>query len=60
MFTSVPVQGSAAQGVSTGDALNTMEAMAAKFLPQGVSFELAELAFQEKQTGDAAIYIFIL
>ena len=60
MFTSVPVQGSAAQGVSTGDALNTMEAMAAKFLPQGVSFELAELAFQYKQTGATAIYIFIL
>ncbi|MDD9926890.1 MAG: multidrug efflux RND transporter permease subunit [Rhodospirillaceae bacterium] len=60
MFTSVPVQGSAAPGVSTGDALNTMEAMAAKLLPQGVSFEWTELAFQEKQTGYAAIYIFIL
>lgn len=60
MYTSVPLQGAAAPGISTGDALDTMEAMAKKLLPQGISFEWTELAFQERQTGDTAIFIFFL
>lgn len=60
MYTSVPVQGSAAPGVSTGDALDTMEQLAQTVLPDGMSFEWTGLAFQERQTGDTAIYIFIL
>ena len=60
MYTSVPLQGNAAPGVSTGDSLAIMENMAAQTLPQGLDFEWTELAFQEKQTGDTAIYIFML
>ena len=60
LATSVPVQGSAAPGVSSGDALAAMEELAAKLLPDGMSFEWTELAFQQKQTGDTAIAIFVL
>ncbi|NKB58417.1 MAG: multidrug efflux RND transporter permease subunit [Alphaproteobacteria bacterium] len=60
MYPSVPIQGSAAPGVSTGEALDIMEAMARQMLPQGVGFEWTELALQERQTGDTAIFIFIL
>jgi HAE1 family hydrophobic/amphiphilic exporter-1 len=60
MYPSVPIQGNAAPGVSTGEALSIMERMAASMLPQGVSFEWTELAFQEKNTGDTAIFIFVL
>ena len=60
MFTSVPLQGNAAPGVSSGEALDIMEKLAAQTMPQGISFEWTELAFQERSTGDTAIFIFIL
>jgi HAE1 family hydrophobic/amphiphilic exporter-1 len=37
-----------------------MEALAREILPQGTSFEWTELAFQERQTGNLAIFIFTL
>ncbi|MEI5679342.1 MULTISPECIES: efflux RND transporter permease subunit [unclassified Mesorhizobium] len=58
MYVSVPVQGNAAPGVSTGDALKAMEKVATETLPQGTSFEWTELALQESQTGNTAILIF--
>jgi HAE1 family hydrophobic/amphiphilic exporter-1 len=58
MYVSVPLQGNAAPGVATGDALNAMEKIATETLPQGTSFEWTELAFQEKQTGNTAVLIF--
>ncbi|TIU13013.1 MAG: efflux RND transporter permease subunit, partial [Mesorhizobium sp.] len=39
MYVSVPLQGNAAPGVSTGDALNAMAKVADETLPQGTSFE---------------------
>ncbi|MGI9513092.1 MAG: efflux RND transporter permease subunit [Anderseniella sp.] len=59
-FVSVPLQGSTAPGVSTGEALEIMENMAAQTLPQGMTYEWTELALQEKQTGNTAIYLFAL
>jgi len=58
MYVSVPLQGNAAPGVSTGDALNAMEKIANEALPPGTSFDWTELAFQEKQTGNTAVLIF--
>jgi HAE1 family hydrophobic/amphiphilic exporter-1 len=58
MYVSVPLQGNAAPGVSTGTALNLMEDLATKILPQGTSYEWTELAYQERQTGNTAILIF--
>jgi HAE1 family hydrophobic/amphiphilic exporter-1 len=60
MFTSVPLQGNPAPGVSSGEALNAMEALARETLPQGSSFQWTELAFQQKSTGDTAIFVFAL
>ncbi|WP_299297024.1 multidrug efflux RND transporter permease subunit [uncultured Tateyamaria sp.] len=55
---SVPVQGSAAPGVSTGDALIAMEELADAVLPPGLDYEWTELALQEREQGDTAAYIF--
>jgi len=55
---SVPVQGSAAPGVSTGEALIAMEALADAVLPQGLDYEWTELALQERDQGNTAAYIF--
>lgn len=55
---SVPIQGSATPGVSTGDALIAMEELADQLLPPGVDYEWTELALQERNQGDTATYIF--
>jgi hydrophobe/amphiphile efflux-1 (HAE1) family protein len=48
MFPAAEVQGLAGPGVSSGDALNAMEEMAAKTLPPGFGFEWTALAYQQK------------
>ncbi|MRG57322.1 multidrug efflux RND transporter permease subunit [Phyllobacterium sp. SYP-B3895] len=60
MYVSVPLQGNPAPGISTGDALDKMEQLAAQTLPVGTTFNWTELAFQERSTGNTAIYIFAL
>ncbi|WP_337268592.1 efflux RND transporter permease subunit [Oryzifoliimicrobium ureilyticus] len=60
MYVSVPLQGNAAPGVSTGDAIKKMEDLAAKTLPPGTTFEWTEIAYQETHTGGSATWIFAL
>jgi len=60
MYVSVPIQGNPAPGLSTGSALEKMEKIARDLLPPGTTFAWTELAFQESQTGNTAIYIFAL
>ncbi|MBB4291518.1 hydrophobe/amphiphile efflux-1 (HAE1) family protein [Rhizobium leguminosarum] len=60
MYVSVPVQGNPGPGVSTGEALSKMETLAKDILPAGTAFEWTELAYQEANTGNTAIYIFAL
>jgi HAE1 family hydrophobic/amphiphilic exporter-1 len=59
LFPTVPIQGDAKPGVSSGQALLAMEELA-KSLPQGVGFEWTELAYQERATGNTAVFIFAL
>ncbi len=58
MYTSVPLQGNAAPGVATGTALGTMESLAKQVLPPGIGYEWTELAYQERTTGNTAVFIF--
>ena len=58
MLVSVPLQGNAAPGMSTGQALDAMEAMVAQAAPPGVTFEWTDLALQERSQGNTAIYVF--
>jgi HAE1 family hydrophobic/amphiphilic exporter-1 len=60
LYPAAALQGSAAPGVSTGDALNAVEELAARVLPDGFAFEWTELALQEKQAGNTAIFVFVL
>ena len=57
MFTSVPLQGNAAPGVSTGASLDAMETLA-KGLPGGATTEWTEIAFQQRQAGNTAVAVF--
>lgn len=60
MFTSVALQGNAAPGVSSGTALDVMEELARRSISPGMGYEWTELAFQERQTGNTAVFIFAL
>jgi multidrug efflux pump subunit AcrB len=60
LLPAVELQGAAAPGVSSGDALGAMEALAAKVMPQGYTYEWTGLAFQQKQAGSSSALIFVL
>ncbi|HKS54941.1 MAG TPA: efflux RND transporter permease subunit [Steroidobacteraceae bacterium] len=56
---SVEIQGQAAQGYSTGDAIATMERLAAQ-LPSGIGYEWTGLSLQEKLSGAQAPLLYAL
>jgi hydrophobe/amphiphile efflux-1 (HAE1) family protein len=60
LFPAAELQGQAGPGVSSGDALRAMEAMAQQTLPPGFSYEWTGLAFQEQAAGSTAVLIFLL
>jgi hydrophobe/amphiphile efflux-1 (HAE1) family protein len=60
LYQSAEINGAALPGVSTGQAIQSMEALAAQFLPRGYNYEWTELAFQEKAAGNTALFIFPL
>ncbi len=60
LFPAVELQGQAAPGVSSGAALRTMEELAAKTLPQGMTYEWTGLAYQEQAAGGSSALIFLL
>ncbi len=60
LFPAVELQGQAAPGVSSGDALTVMEELAGTTLPPGMSYEWTGLAFQEKAAGGSSAIVFLL
>jgi multidrug efflux pump len=52
-ISAVEIQGQAAPGKSTGQAMTAMEAIATK-LPAGIGYEWTGLSFQERQSGSQA------
>jgi hydrophobic/amphiphilic exporter-1 (mainly G- bacteria), HAE1 family len=58
LFRSAEVDGSAAPGVSTGQALAEMEALAKKVLPQGMTYEWSGLSLEEIESGGKAAILF--
>ncbi|HWX51424.1 MAG TPA: multidrug efflux RND transporter permease subunit [Roseomonas sp.] len=68
LFPAAEVQGAAAPGVSTGQAIAAMEALLAEELPSGYGFEWTEIALQETTQGNTApiafglavIFVFLL
>jgi multidrug efflux pump subunit AcrB len=60
LFPSAEINGSAPPGVSSGQALQIMRALAAEKLPQGITFEWTDLSYQEAKVGRTGYYIFVL
>ena len=59
-YPAADINGSAAPGVSSGEAVATMERLAAETLPNGISADWTELTYQQKLAGNTAIYVFPL
>ena len=60
LFPTVEVNGSATSGVSSGQALDIMQRVAAETLPPGITFEWTDLSYQEKRAGRTGYFIFAL
>jgi multidrug efflux pump len=60
MFPSAEVAGGTAPGVSSGQAIAVMEAVANQELPSTMSFEWTELTLQQILAGNTAVFVFIL
>ncbi len=59
-FRAVTVNGSPRPGVSSGDALAAMQALSARVLPAGYSYEWTGTAYQEKLAAGQTIYVVAL
>ena len=60
LFSSASINGQAAAGTSTGQALTIMGELAAEAMPPGFGFEWTGLALQEKQAGNETVLILIM
>jgi HAE1 family hydrophobic/amphiphilic exporter-1 len=60
LFRSATINGQGAPGVSTGQALEAMEAVARQGLPAGFTFEWTGLSLEQKQSGGKVLLIFAL
>ena len=59
-YVAADINGGAAPGVSSGQAKEIMEKIAAETLPKGVSYEWTDLTYQEILAGNTMIYVFPL
>ena len=60
LFRSTEINGSAAPGVSSGEALKRMEGLAERTLPPGMGFEWSGLALEQLESGSQTVVIFAL
>jgi hydrophobe/amphiphile efflux-1 (HAE1) family protein len=60
LFPSAEVQGDAAPGYSTGQAMAAMERLANQRLPAGYGYEWTELAYQQKIAGNTGGVVFAM
>ncbi len=60
LYPAAAISGSSAPGFSSGQALNLMEQVAANNLPRGMSYDWTATAYQEKQIGHQAYFIYAL
>ncbi|HBO80881.1 MAG TPA: hydrophobe/amphiphile efflux-1 family RND transporter, partial [Cupriavidus sp.] len=58
-ISSIEIQGQAAPGKATGQAMKAMEKIAAK-LPDGIGYEWTGLSFQERQSGSQAPILYAI
>ncbi len=60
LYRNAEINGSAAPGYSSGQAIEAMEDLARKVLPRTMGFEWTNIAYQEKESGGQAPIVFAL
>ncbi|RAJ10505.1 HAE1 family hydrophobic/amphiphilic exporter-1 [Chitinophaga skermanii] len=60
MYAAAEIQGSAAPGFSSGEAINAINEVAKKALPRGYGIDWAGISKDEVARGNEAIYIFLI
>ena len=57
MYRSIQINGAAAPGYSSGDAMSAMQEIAKKVLPSSYGYEWSGMSYQETLAGNAQIYV---
>jgi hydrophobe/amphiphile efflux-1 (HAE1) family protein len=60
LYPAAELDGNAALGYSQGQAIETMQKLAAQTLPEGFSYEWTTLAYQQLRAGNTAMFAFVL
>ncbi len=60
LYPAADINGDTLPGFSSGQAIATMERLAAQHLPAGFGFEWTDIAYQQQAAGNTALYIFPL
>ena len=60
LFRAAEINGQGAPGVSSGQAIEAMEAMAEEVLPEGMGFEWTGISREQKESGGQTVLIFAL
>ncbi|PUZ26231.1 hydrophobe/amphiphile efflux-1 family RND transporter [Chitinophaga parva] len=60
LFRSAEINGNAAPGYSSGDAIKALQEVAAQVLPEGYGYEFSGLSREEILSGSKTVYIFAL
>jgi HAE1 family hydrophobic/amphiphilic exporter-1 len=58
LFRSAEIDGSAAPGVSSGQAIDAMQQLSAKILPQGYTYEWSGISLEELASGSTTLILF--
>ncbi|MCD4667004.1 MAG: efflux RND transporter permease subunit, partial [Sulfurimonas sp.] len=59
MYRSIQINGSAAAGYSSGDAMKAMDEISKRVLPDGYGYEWSGMSYQETLAGNSQIYVAI-
>ena len=59
LYRSIQINGAAAPGHSSGDAIAAMEEISARVLPSSYAYEWSGMTYQEKLSGNSTVYVFI-
>lgn len=60
LYPSSNIYGMAANGYSSGQAMQSLEKLAKQILPAGISYEWTSTSYQQKVAGNLSYYIFLL
>jgi hydrophobe/amphiphile efflux-1 (HAE1) family protein len=58
LYRAIQINGNAAPGHSSGEAMAAMEEIAKRILPQGYGYDWSGMSYQEKLAGNAQVYVF--